>query len=803
MALLVVVLSGQVHGQSVDSLLSLYRNEKDPATLRTLQLQIGWQYQTEGDFAKAVAFYREALQNKEVDGEFRLPVLKNLSFCYNELGDLSNTVAVEQSILELQKQSTLPYSAIERTLQRLAALSLQQKDLDNAKRYNEELLKGAIENRGYVAITQAYNNLGYIYFLSGDRATSDDYLTKSYRALSDPSLNVSPDDRATILLNLGVLNANMGRLKESGKYLMEAYEIAKTQDDPVKIAHTLNYLASHEFIQNNLKAAQQWAEEALKKLDEAMLMDFREITLVQTYKIMAEIMFRKNDIKEFRKFNALYVGTQDQIIQKEKRKNRLFLERQVEIEKARTEIANLLNAQERQNLQIAQNKIEQETKQKEILLKNKQLEMLRKENELQEEKYLNTILKNQQINQMLELSEQKLRADQQNQKIELLEKEKELQNLQLLKRKQDIEELRKTEDQHRWIKTYTSIIIGLLAFLLIGAFWLHYYRIKKNKTLLERNETISRMNHEITAQNQQLISINDQLQIKSLELQVQNNKLNSAQDVINRQNEELVSYTRNLEEEVMRRTEQIRENSERLSEYADQLEKFTYAVSHNLRAPIARMLGLADIISSSMSREEQVFFLAKIRESATQLDDVIKDLNLILELKAEKQNELELVDLLERVNSALALHGDTIHEHAPNILIDLQVKQLYAIGAFIDSILYNLIGNALKFRDPGRKLILSLRSYRDDGHVIIRFEDNGIGIDLAKYRDKLFGLYKRFEPRVEGKGLGLYLVKSHVHALNGTIAVESSLGKGTTFIIRLPFNETVKRQERLSENALS
>jgi two-component system, sensor histidine kinase LadS len=412
-------------------------------------------------------------------------------------------------------------------------------------------------------------------------------------------------------------------------------------------------------------------------------------------------------------------------------------------------------------------------------------------------------LTNEQTNQFLELSAQKLTTDQQNQKIELLEKERELQDLQLQKKKRDIEELKKTEEQHRRIKTSNTVIIALLFLLLVGMIWLMVYRNTKKKALLSRNEIISRMNQEITAQNNQLIDINDQLQIKSIELQAQNNKLNAAQGIINRQNGELLTYTRDLEDEVMRRTEQIRENSQRLTENADQLEKFTYAVSHNLRAPIARLLGLADIISSSMPPDEQLFFLSKVKESAHQLDDVIKDLNLILELKAEKNTGFESIDLDARINGAIALHADLIKQVSAEIVVDLQVKHVAAIGPFIDSILYNLIGNALKFSDPLRHTIIQLKSFREKSLLVFTCQDNGVGIDLQKHGDKLFGLYKRFEPKVDGKGLGLYLVKSHVQMLGGTVSVQSTLGKGTTFTIQLPLNATVTAPERLSENALS
>jgi hypothetical protein len=131
---------------------------------------------------------------------------------------------------------------------------------------------------------------------------------------------------------------------------------------------------------------------------------------------------------------------------------------------------------------------------------------------------------------------------------------------------------------------------------------------------------------------------------------------------------------------------------------------------------------------------------------------VIKDLSLILELKAEKHNDIEEIDLRARINSALALHGDLVAEIDPKIFIDFQVERIQGIGSLVDSILYNLIGNSLKFREPGRDLIIRLNSYREGSYIVLRCEDNGIGIDLSKHGDKLFGLYKRFETKIDGKG---------------------------------------------------
>lgn len=77
-------------------------------------------------------------------------------------------------------------------------------------------------------------------------------------------------------------------------------------------------------------------------------------------------------------------------------------------------------------------------------------------------------------------------------------------------------------------------------------------------------------------------------------------------------------------------------------------------------------------------------------------------------------------------------------------------------------------------------------SEKKEGEILLHFKDNGIGIDLNKHKNELFGLYKKFNFNMEGKGMGLFMVKTQVTALNGTIEVKSELENGTEFIVTFP-----------------
>ncbi len=226
-----------------------------------------------------------------------------------------------------------------------------------------------------------------------------------------------------------------------------------------------------------------------------------------------------------------------------------------------------------------------------------------------------------------------------------------------------------------------------------------------------------------------------------------------------------------------------------LTEKNTTLEQFGYITAHNLRAPLARILGLGNIIKVTDNNEEREIVVDKLLASTRDLDQVIKDINTILDIRRHSSNMTAVVvqDSLQRVLSML--EKERADKGAKfNSDIDKQSTVL-AIPAYIDSILYNLVSNALKYREPSRTPVVEITVTLVGPEVLIRISDNGMGMDLTSVRNDLFGLYKRFHPNVEGRGIGLYLVKTQVEAMSGRLEVESKLGEGTTFLIYLRSGE--------------
>ena len=153
----------------------------------------------------------------------------------------------------------------------------------------------------------------------------------------------------------------------------------------------------------------------------------------------------------------------------------------------------------------------------------------------------------------------------------------------------------------------------------------------------------------------------------------------------------------------------------------------------------------------------------------------------MLELK--KQNgvltTVYLTSVLDKVKKILEKEGQ---ESQAYISADLtQGNEVFAIQPYIESIFFNLISNAIKYRHPQRTPSITIKSSAENGYLRVSFTDNGLGIDMGKFKDSMFNLYKRFHMHVEGKGLGLYLVKTQIIALGGKIEVESTPEIGSTF----------------------
>lgn len=215
------------------------------------------------------------------------------------------------------------------------------------------------------------------------------------------------------------------------------------------------------------------------------------------------------------------------------------------------------------------------------------------------------------------------------------------------------------------------------------------------------------------------------------------------------------------------------------------LQQFAYIVSHNMRAPIANMLGLVSIYD----RQNPLApingrVVDNLHKSAQLLDTTIRDLNDLLTLRSQVDAVRELVDLQQIADEVLAALEQEITDSQACVLLNFdRAPSVQSVRSYTYSILYNLISNAIKYRKPDTNPEIFVTSSRLNGYICLSVRDNGLGIDLEAQRGKVFGLYKRFHHNIEGKGIGLHLVKTQAELLGGKVDVESKPQHGTTFTV--------------------
>lgn len=219
------------------------------------------------------------------------------------------------------------------------------------------------------------------------------------------------------------------------------------------------------------------------------------------------------------------------------------------------------------------------------------------------------------------------------------------------------------------------------------------------------------------------------------------------------------------------------------------LEQFSYIVSHNLRAPVANIIGLSELIEDGgLQPEIKQEVLQGISHSVKKLDEVITDLNYILQQKQQLSQEKETVHFSKLANDVIGSIATLTEKQQAEIVCDFsEVGKMRTVKSYLHSIFYNLISNSLKYRNPNNSPLISISSRRLEDKILLIFKDNGMGIDLKNKGAEVFGIYKRFHPFVsEGKGIGLYMVKTQVESLGAKIDIESEINQGTTFTIAFP-----------------
>ncbi|HEU5289516.1 MAG TPA: tetratricopeptide repeat protein [Cyclobacteriaceae bacterium] len=349
-------------------------------------------------------------------------------------------------------------------------------------------------------------------------------------------------------------------------------------------------------------------------------------------------------------------------------------------------------------------------------------------------------------------------------------------NIKVLEQQKQMADDKIKLQESRLRQQYSLIFAGVLIISLLTAF---YWRIRKlNVTITEKNNAINQVNLELNV-------LYNEVSEKNEEIQAQSQKLADT-------NKSIVDLNRSLEQLIAEKTLELRKTNDELVKHNNELLQFSYTVSHNLRGPVARLLGLSSLMITEKDTNQAKQWVNLISKTTGELDVIIKDLSKILELRREPHHFRDHVDLAAEWQKSINLLADSL-TGTEQITADFQsLRVLVTVRAMVQSVFYNLLSNALKFRSPDRPLEIGASSEIIGEFAIITVTDNGLGFDMDLYKDKIFRLYTRFHSHVEGRGLGLYLIKSQLEVVRGSIAVQSTPGKGTRFQVTIPLSSELK-----------
>lgn len=227
----------------------------------------------------------------------------------------------------------------------------------------------------------------------------------------------------------------------------------------------------------------------------------------------------------------------------------------------------------------------------------------------------------------------------------------------------------------------------------------------------------------------------------------------------------------------------LRKLVETTAEQNARLKDFSYIISHNFRSSVANIEGLVGVLKEDPSNVEYMNMLqmttSKLTEAIVNINDLLNFEKGVTDLDRQHTNVCEII------NNVLELNNKVIKEKGLNIEVEVPDDlELNTIPVYLESILHNLITNAIKYGTTATQKTIKIKSGVHKKFISLKIQDFGLGIDLKKYQDKVFKLGARFHSREgDGHGMGLFMTKHQVEALGGKIDVQSEVNLGTTFIV--------------------
>ena len=232
----------------------------------------------------------------------------------------------------------------------------------------------------------------------------------------------------------------------------------------------------------------------------------------------------------------------------------------------------------------------------------------------------------------------------------------------------------------------------------------------------------------------------------------------------------------------------LKKTSEIVASQNSRLFNFAHIVSHNLRSHSSNLSLIVQLINDTEDVKEKLELIDNLQNVSDSLDVTIEHLNEVVTIQTNANQHKEKVNFASTLNQVCTSISQIISSNRVLIYPDFtQVKHVEYIPAYMESILLNLVTNAIKYKHSERDPIIHIKTYldyKDNDRVTLEISDNGSGIDMEKFGNKVFGMYKTFHYNADAVGIGLFITKNQIESLNGEIEVNSQLNEGTTFTIK-------------------
>ncbi|PKP24375.1 MAG: hypothetical protein CVU03_12720 [Bacteroidetes bacterium HGW-Bacteroidetes-2] len=232
------------------------------------------------------------------------------------------------------------------------------------------------------------------------------------------------------------------------------------------------------------------------------------------------------------------------------------------------------------------------------------------------------------------------------------------------------------------------------------------------------------------------------------------------------------------------KTEALKSSFELVKEQNKRMLNFSYIVSHNLRSHSSNMESIIGFLETATDENEKREMLLHLKNVSKSLNETLYNLNEVVSIQSNTTLKVEKIYLLPFINKILLGLSNPVYLSKTKIEINVpeNVAILYN-KEYLESVLHNIILNSIKYKHPNRNPVITISSIFIDAFLVVSITDNGVGIDLKKNKNKLFGMYKTFHGNKDALGIDLFMSKNQVEAMGGKIEVESKIGESTTFKI--------------------